>query len=136
MKRNSPTALNPKFAALVTAFTSEARVTYGGEGFGSRGLRVDGRIFAMLNTRDQFVVKLPRARVAALVQKGQAVHFSPTGRPMQEWAVITSERLSWMRLAREAYAFVGGARQTTLSRERARPGTPGPSRPRGLASRR
>ncbi len=104
----SPTALVPKFAAVVTALTSEARVTYGGQGFGSRGLRVDGRIFAMLSTREQFVVKLPRARVAALVRKGQAVHFSPTGRPMQEWAVITSERLSWMRLAREAYAFVAG----------------------------
>ncbi len=110
----SPTALVPKFAAVVTAFTSEGRVTYGGQGFGSRALRVDGRIFAMLSTRDQFVVKLPRTRVTQLVEKGQAVHFSPTGRPMQEWAVITGERLSWARLAREAYAFV--AAQSVQSR--------------------
>jgi hypothetical protein len=102
----SPAALVPQFAGVVTAFTSNPRVTYGGQGFGSRGLRVDGKIFAMLYTRDRFVVKLPRARVAELVQRGHADHFNPTGRPMKEWAAIRTERLSWLELAQEAYAFV------------------------------
>jgi TfoX/Sxy family transcriptional regulator of competence genes len=106
----SPTALVAKFARVVTAFTSKPRVTYGGQGFGSRGLRVDGKIFAMLSTRDRFVVKLPRARVAELVQHGYADYFRPTGRPMKEWAAIRAERLAWLELAQEAYAFVASAR--------------------------
>ena len=105
----SPSALVPKFARVVTALTRKPRVTYGGQGFGSRGLRVDGKIFAMLSTRDRFVVKLPRARVAELVRRGYADYFNPTGRPMKEWAVIRVERLSWLELAEEAYAFVGSA---------------------------
>ena len=38
-------------AALVTEFTNRPRVTYGGRGFGARGLRVDGKIFAMLDSK-------------------------------------------------------------------------------------
>jgi hypothetical protein len=99
----------PQFARVVTALTSKPRVTYGGHGFGSRGLRVDGKIFAMLSTQDRFVVKLPRARVADLVQRGLADYFSPTGRPMKEWAAIRAGRVSWLALAQEAHAFVASA---------------------------
>jgi hypothetical protein len=107
----SPTALVPRFVAVVNAFTSNPRVTYGGRGFGSRALRVDGRIFAMSSTRGKFVVKLPRARVAELVRRHYADRFSPVpGRPMKEWAVIRAERLSWLELAQEAYAFVASTR--------------------------
>jgi hypothetical protein len=103
----SPTAVVPEFAAVVTAFTRKPNVTYGGHGFGSRALRVNGKIFAMLSTRGRFVVKLPAARVAELVQRGHADHFDPTrGRPMKEWAVIGSKPASWIALAREAYGFV------------------------------
>ena len=108
----SPTALVPRFARVVTAFTANSRVTYGGHGFGSRALRVDGKIFAMLSTRDRFVVKLPRARAAELVERGHADYFNPTGRPMKEWATIRAGRLSWLELAEEAYSFVAGARDT------------------------
>ena len=31
--------LSPEFAALITEFTNRPRVTYGGRGFGARGLR-------------------------------------------------------------------------------------------------
>ncbi len=107
----SPTALVPRFASLVTAFSDDPRVSYGGQGFGSRALRVGGKIFAMLSTRDQFVVKLPRVRVAELVRQGYADYFRPSrDQPMREWSVITTERLSWLKLAREACAFVGRER--------------------------
>jgi hypothetical protein len=76
--------------------------------FGSRALKVDGKIFAMLS-HGRFVVKLPGARVDALVAAGDGVHFDPGhGRKMKQWLSITSARPSWIELAMEAYSFVGG----------------------------
>ncbi len=99
--------LTPEFAALITAFTSKPRVSYGGKGFGSRALRVDGRIFAMLDSKGRFVVKLPRQRADALRARGQALPFEPVpGRPMKEWLVMTGRRPSWLMLARQAYEYV------------------------------
>ena len=99
--------LTPKFAALITEFTNRPRVTYGGLGFGARALRVDGKIFAMLDSKGRFVVKLPRIRAETLLARGQAVHFEPVpGRPMKQWLVVTGRRPSWLALAREAYEYV------------------------------
>jgi hypothetical protein len=102
--------LTPEFATLITEFTSRPRVTYGGRGFGARALRVDGKIFAMLDSKGRFVVKVPRARAEELVARGQAVHFEPVpGRPMKEWLVVTGRRPSWSAVAREAYEYVAGS---------------------------
>jgi len=99
--------LTPAFAALITEFTNSPRVTYGGRGFGGRALRVDGRIFAMLDSRGRFVVKVPRARADEMLARGQAVNFEPVpGRPMKEWLVVTGSTPSWLTLAREAYQYV------------------------------
>jgi hypothetical protein len=99
--------LTPEFAALITQFTKRPRVTYGGRGFGARALRVDRRIFAMLDSKGRFVVKVPRVRADALLARGQAVHFEPVpGRPMKEWLVVTGRSPSWLALAREAYEYV------------------------------
>jgi hypothetical protein len=113
------TAAAQRFAKLVAAFAADqqlagiareyaARRERGGDKFGDHGLKVAGKIFAMV-TRDRLVVKLPRARVEALVEAGQGEPFSSGGRVMKEWLVVTSPRLSWLKLAREACAFVGGA---------------------------
>jgi len=105
---NAFAGLTPEFAELITTFTRMPRVTYGGRGFGARALRVDGRIFAMLDTKGRFVVKVPRARADELLTRGQAVPFEPVpGRPMREWLVVTGRRPSWSTLAREAYEYVG-----------------------------
>ena len=99
--------LTPEFAALITEFTSRPRVTYGGRGFGARALRVDGKIFAMLDSRGRFVVKVPRVRADELLARGLAIHFEPVpGRPMKEWLVVTGVKPSWLALAREAYEYV------------------------------
>ena len=99
--------LTPEFAALITEFTNRPRVTYGGRGFGARALRVGGKIFAMLDSKGRFVVKVPRIRADELLARGQAVHFEPVpGRPMKEWLVVTGRRPSWLALAREAYEYV------------------------------
>ena len=96
-----------RFAAAVAPFDGDPRVTDGTGFGGSPGRRVDGRIFGML-VRDGLVVKLPAARVTALVEAGQAAWFDPgKGRPMREWASIPAgSPADWAALVEEAVAFV------------------------------
>ncbi len=105
------------YAMLVASLVREHDVTYAGEGpqtkkrFGATELKVGGKIFAML-VRDRLVVKLPQARVAALVAAGTGERFDPRhdGRLMKEWLVIApSATEQWQSLAEEALAFVGAA---------------------------
>jgi hypothetical protein len=83
-----------------------------GQGFGSGALTVNGRIFAMLSSRGEFVVKLPRERVEALVASRAGAPFDAgKGRPMKEWlAVNPRARVSWTDLADEARRFVSRRR--------------------------
>jgi hypothetical protein len=83
-----------------------------GRGFGSSGLRVDGKIFAML-VRGRLVVKLPASRVDGLVVEGAGERFDANkGTPMREWIAIDSgSDLSWTALARDALEFVRGDRR-------------------------
>jgi hypothetical protein len=81
-----------------------------GTGFGqNEGLRVGGKIFAML-VGGELVVKLPKERVDALVDAGVAVRFDGgKGRPMKEWASVgPSASRRWRALVGEARAFVRG----------------------------
>jgi len=74
--------------------------------FGSNGLKVDGRIFAML-AQSTVVMKLPRERVDALVAAGAGEPFDPGhGRRMTEWIALRGDTRRWLALAREAHAFV------------------------------
>jgi TfoX/Sxy family transcriptional regulator of competence genes len=111
-KRSAPndaaaaTEIEPSFAPVVRAFAGDPRVTFG-RMMAAPGLKVNGKIFAML-PRGSFVVKLPKARVDALIAAGRAERFDPGhGRPMKEWAVIHLGPEHWLPLAREAYDFVG-----------------------------
>jgi hypothetical protein len=89
-------------------FGARANVSQEGKGFGSSALKVSGRIFAMLTSRSEFVVKLPRARVEALVRAGDGVAYDAgKGRPLKEWLVIRPDSaLEWVTIAEEALAFV------------------------------
>ncbi len=99
-----------RFAALVAELSSAPDVTPPTEGksFGASGLKVRDKIFAML-VRDRLVVKLPKARVDALVAAGEGERFDPrhNGRVMNEWLVVAPEsEQDWLALAREAMAFI------------------------------
>ena len=99
-----------RFEALVEQLLAVPGVTPPGpgRGFGSHALRFDNKIFAML-VRGRLVVKLPKARVDALVAAGEGIRFDANkGTPMREWLCLAPEsRLEWPALAAEALDFAG-----------------------------
>ena len=103
-----------RYAAVVKAMAGKGGVTHSEpndskSGFGANALKINKKIFAMLASDDRFVVKLPRARVDALVAGGQGERFDPrhNGRAMREWLVVGAGREArWLPLAREAMEFV------------------------------
>jgi TfoX/Sxy family transcriptional regulator of competence genes len=100
------------FAKLVATLTKNDPAITAPEptrrAFGSNALKVDGKIFAML-VRDALVLKLPKERVAALIESGVGAPFDAgKGKPMKEWVAIARAEAKWTALAREARAFVGG----------------------------
>jgi TfoX/Sxy family transcriptional regulator of competence genes len=95
--RTDPT-LAPVIDALEAAKTGTRK-------FGSNGLKVNGKLFALF-TQDTLVVKLPKDRVAELVASAIGKPFDPGhGRMMKEWLTVTSPKASWVALAKEAHAF-------------------------------
>jgi TfoX/Sxy family transcriptional regulator of competence genes len=70
-------------APIVDAFEASQKLESGRK-FGSNGLKVDGKLFALF-TQGTLVVKLPRERVAALVAARVGKPFDPGhGRQMKE----------------------------------------------------
>jgi len=100
--------VDPRFAPVVDALARDRRVSYGGKGFGSSALKLNGKIFAMMSSKGKFVVKLPKDRVDELVRLGVGRYFDPGhGRLMKEWLAVDVGTGSWVELAREARAAAG-----------------------------
>ncbi|MEQ9503252.1 MAG: hypothetical protein RIT81_40700 [Deltaproteobacteria bacterium] len=76
---------------------------------GGRCLRVGKEFLALVDFKGSgLVVKLPRARVEALIEAGHGQAFAPTGRVFKEWVAIPKpDRRRWRSLLREGIAFVG-----------------------------
>ena len=74
-------------------------------------LRVRGKFFASVNREaNALIVKLPAARVAALVESGEGRAFAPNGRVFREWLSLPAEASGrWGKYLREAYLFVGAS---------------------------
>jgi hypothetical protein len=109
-----PITPEERFATIVEALLSNPDVTPPSDGkrFGSSGLRIHNKIFAML-VGGRLVVKLPKPRVDALIASGAGERFDPRhdGRLMKEW--VTVEPMSeegWLNLSREAMEFVASQR--------------------------
>jgi hypothetical protein len=103
--------IDSRFAPVVDAFANDRQVTYGGKGFGSTGLKVNGKLFAMISSKGKFVAKLPKNRVDELVRLGHGEYFDPGhGRLMKEWVALGGATTSWVELAREALRFVRGGK--------------------------
>ena len=118
--RTTPDA-DTLFARLVARFAADPSVTppsvaKGGK-FGASGLKVDGKLFAMLS-KGELVVKLPRQRVDELVASGAGRPFDPGhGRLMKEWVTVApAHARRWSKLAEEARQFVAAAPKASRRR--------------------
>ena len=107
-----------RFQKIVDEFRSDKGVTLPTEetgtkkSFGSSGLRIKGKVFAMLSSDNSFVLKLPREKIDELVTAGDGERFDPrrNGKVMREWIVMKpGSRNNWLKLAREAREFVSKA---------------------------
>ena len=76
----------------------------------SRCLRVGKEFLALVDYKGSgLVVKLPKPRVAALIEEGVGKPFAPAGKVFREWvSVPTPDERRWRALLREGIAFVGG----------------------------
>jgi hypothetical protein len=101
----APAEIDPRFRPVVDAFANY-RDVMGGKMMSSHGLKVNRKIFAMFG-RKQFVTKLPKARVDALVKERVGKDFDPGhGRLIKEWVVPADGGPDWLELAKEALEFV------------------------------
>lgn len=96
------------FVPVVAAFAKDPKVNREKKkGFGSGALKVNGKIFAMMSSKGEFVVKLPKTRVDELVSGSMGERFDPGHRRiMREWFVAGNAKANWVELAKEVYQFV------------------------------
>lgn len=112
------TAAQRQFAAIAKVLTATPQVTLGSgkRGFGANALHIDAKLFAMVSSKGEFVVKLPKQRVDALEALGRGHRFDPgRGRLMKEWLAVTAGSVNeWTALAIEAMNFVRGRKNNEL----------------------
>lgn len=75
---------------------------------GNECLRAGTEFVAMPHHRGPgIVLKLPRDRVASLIEAGEGQPFAPAGRAFREWVLVEEhDPARWVALILEAHAFV------------------------------
>jgi TfoX/Sxy family transcriptional regulator of competence genes len=78
-------------------------------GRGAQGLKHGGKMFVMFSKGD-LLVRLDPARVAELVESGEAQAYDPgTGSPMKDRVLVpVAQKPDWIRFATESRAYVAG----------------------------
>jgi hypothetical protein len=95
--------------ALAHQLTADAEVTPPAPSrgrFGQNGLRVRGKVFAML-VDDALAVKLPAAEVEAAVASEAGERLVLGRRRMKEWLCVRGPMTSWKAWADRARMHVG-----------------------------
>lgn len=79
-----------------------------GRMFSTEGLRVRGKIFAVVAHAGGLMVKVPEARADELVADDAVERIVMRGREMREWVVMPSAsgHDAWRDLVREAHAYL------------------------------
>lgn len=94
------------FGELVDEFSPRDGVDLGPM-FGSAGLRIRGKVFAFVASRDVLAVKVPAKRASELEAGGTAPRMVMGERVMRQWVAVPVEAHDlWPLLAEEALAFV------------------------------
>jgi hypothetical protein len=99
------------FWQLIAELQAEDARIVEGTIMNGRCVRVGSEFLALVDhKRAGLVVKLPKARVAELIEKGAGMAFAPAAKVFKEWlSVPKPDRRRWRALLREGVAFVGGA---------------------------
>lgn len=95
--------IEEQWTVLVEDMTEQPDVT-AGKMFGSRGLRIGKKFFAVL-WDDRLVLKLPKARVEAVIASGGEPFMPMPGRTMGEWVVVGT-KADWFALASESKLYL------------------------------
>ncbi len=106
MKRNPD---HDAFWALADDMIAEGRVEEGTM-MGHHCLRASqggGFVATVERSSGDLVAKLPRPRVAELIEAGVGRPFAPAGKIFREWVAIGAEHVArWEPLVRESIEFV------------------------------
>ena len=105
--RHSEDVDDALFWDVAQPLLAEGRVDEG-ELMRSRCIRVGKEFLAMPEYRTgDLVVKLPKQRVAALIEAGEGLAFAPAKKIFSEWVQIPGrDEALWLSLLDEAYEFV------------------------------
>ena len=105
---HAPSPHGELFWSLIDALRAEDARVVEGTLMGGRCARVGEEFLALVDYKGMgMVVKLPQARVEALVASGAGRPFAPAGRVFKGWvAVPEPDRALWASLLREGVAFV------------------------------
>jgi hypothetical protein len=76
--------------------------------FGSTGLRVRGKVFAVANHAGDLMVKISESRADELIADGAVTRMVMRGREMREWVTMPIEAGpdNWRELLSEAYDYL------------------------------
>ena len=95
-KECDATEIDLRYVPVVEAFAERRGVSRENrKGFGSGALKVKGKIFAMMSSKRQFVVKLPKNRVDELVNLGKGQRFDPGHGIRPQWRTFVDYACEW-----------------------------------------
>ena len=79
-----------------------------GRMFGSTGLRVRGKVFAVAAYAGGLLIKVPEAHADALVESGVADRMVMGGVPRREWVLVPDDAddATWSEQLAAAYTYV------------------------------
>jgi TfoX/Sxy family transcriptional regulator of competence genes len=79
-----------------------------GRMFGSTGLRIRGKVFAVAANAGGLLIKVPEAQADALVESGVADHMVMGGVPRREWVLVPDDAddATWSEQLDAAFTYV------------------------------